>query len=131
MKTETFWKAYMWWIVAVVGLLVVVAAVTIMASQAQDETVVAPAPLPSTITPMFSVKDYGAKGDGVTNDEAAILATVAAANGAIVYFPDGSYLVGKSFKLPDSVLAKGGVNPASYLTVVEAVGTVTWRWVRP
>lgn len=46
----------------------------------------------------FNVKAaaYGAKGDGTTNDRAAINAALAAANaagGGIVYFPAGTYLV--------------------------------------
>lgn len=45
----------------------------------------------------FDVKAYGAKGDGVTNDAAAInlaaTAAGAATNGGIVYFPPGTYYV--------------------------------------
>lgn len=37
-----------------------------------------------------SVKDFGAKGDGVTDDSAAILAAVA--TGAKLYFPQGTYI---------------------------------------
>jgi hypothetical protein len=37
----------------------------------------------------INVLDYGAKGDGVTNDTAAIQAAVAA--GGTIYFPDGTY----------------------------------------
>lgn len=39
-----------------------------------------------------SVKDFGAVGDGVTNDTAAFLAAIAAAD--VVFIPAGSYLVG-------------------------------------
>ena len=41
-----------------------------------------------------NVKDFGAKGDGVTNDQAAIQAAsnYATANNASLYFPDGTYL---------------------------------------
>jgi len=43
----------------------------------------------------YSVKDYGAVGDGVTNDTAAIQACVTAANtaGFPAYFPPGNYVV--------------------------------------
>lgn len=47
---------------------------------------------------VFNVKAYGAKGDGVTDDTAAIQATVTAAvavNGT-TYFPPGTYLVSSS-----------------------------------
>jgi hypothetical protein len=47
-----------------------------------------------------SVKDYGAKGDGVTADQAAINATVTAANGRWVLFPPGNYLVTVTTTLP-------------------------------
>jgi hypothetical protein len=46
---------------------------------------------------MISVRDYGAVGDGVTDDTAAICAAEAdrsaKATGAILYFPPGTYLV--------------------------------------
>ena len=51
---------------------------------------------------VFNVKDYGAKGDGITNDQAAIEAAIAAAAAsisnqttqqAIVYFPRGIYRI--------------------------------------
>ena len=42
--------------------------------------------------PLYNVKDYGATGDGTTNDTAAITATFAAAgNNSIIYFPAGTY----------------------------------------
>lgn len=45
---------------------------------------------------VYNVKDYGAVGDGVTNDTNAIRAAVTAcqlAGGGIVYFPNGTYLI--------------------------------------
>lgn len=42
---------------------------------------------------VFNVKAYGAKGDGTTNDTAALAACFAAApEGATIYFPGGTYL---------------------------------------
>jgi hypothetical protein len=44
---------------------------------------------------IVNVKDYGARGDGVTDDAAAIQAAATTAAGGILYFPpDGTYLVG-------------------------------------
>lgn len=40
-----------------------------------------------------SVLDYGAVGDGVANDTAAITAAIAAANGGIVWLPKGEYKI--------------------------------------
>lgn len=43
-----------------------------------------------------SVKDFGAKGDGKTDDKSAIQAAIDAVNkagGGIVRFPEGTYLV--------------------------------------
>jgi len=48
-------------------------------------------------TDTVSVKDFGAKGDGVTDDGPAIRAAIAAlkaADGGTLFFPSGEYLVG-------------------------------------
>jgi len=47
------------------------------------------------LSQILSVKDFGAVGDGVTNDTVAIQNAIAAANGSTVYFPDGTYMVSK------------------------------------
>ena len=41
---------------------------------------------------MINVKDFGAKGDGITKDTAAIQSAINA--GGVVYFPAGVYLSG-------------------------------------
>lgn len=71
-----------------------------------------------------SVKDFGAKGDGVTDDRAAItaaLAEVAKAGGGTVMFPPGVYVVGRegraawSLDLPCDHCTLVGVKGRSWL----------------
>src|SRR6266511_3357090 len=55
---------------------------------------------------VFNVKDFGATGDGTTNDTPAINDAVVAANaagGGIVEFPTGTYLAGGSIHLLSNV----------------------------
>lgn len=64
----------------------------------------------------FNVKsaDYGAVGDGVTNDATAIQAAVTAAHaagGGIVFFPRGTYLINSTITVPSTVSFLG-VGPA-------------------
>lgn len=91
---------------------------------------------------VINVKDYGAIGDGVTNDYAAIVAAYAAvpATGAVVYWPSGTYLIGGvsavSFAVPSytqTVFAGGvvidittwpnSINGASFQPVFAPTGT--------
>jgi hypothetical protein len=54
----------------------------------------------------FNVKDYGAKGDGVTDDEAAIEAAMVAAGTSpwsTLYLPAGTYMVSSGFNMPSQV----------------------------
>ena len=48
---------------------------------------------------ILSVKDFGATGDGSTNDTTAIQAAFSAASGATIVFPKGSYLVTSTISL--------------------------------
>lgn len=53
---------------------------------------------------VYNVKNYGAVGDGVTDDTAAIQATIAAAGaGGVIYFPKGTYLVSASITSLDGL----------------------------
>lgn len=63
-------------------------------------------------TDLVSVKDFGAVGDGVTDDTTAIKAAVAAAasysnRAAAVYFPGGFYNVSSTIELPSWVQLVG------------------------
>lgn len=48
---------------------------------------------------IISVKDFGAVGDGVTDDRAAIVLALAAAKNSALYFPAGTYLISNSISL--------------------------------
>jgi hypothetical protein len=49
----------------------------------------------------YNVKNYGAVGDGVSNETSAITAAIAAARaaGSVIYFPKGKYLYSENFTL--------------------------------
>lgn len=61
---------------------------------------------------LVNVKDFGAKGDGVTDDRAAIQAAINylradGRTGGIAYFPMGEYRVSNTIKLPTGVTIRG------------------------
>jgi Pectate lyase superfamily protein len=78
-----------------------------------------------------SVKDYGAVGDGVTNDTAAFTLARAATNGAY-YIPNGTYLVDPA---PDVFADLFSAGNAAFLKVSGITYTISnafagpWRWV--
>jgi hypothetical protein len=58
----------------------------------------------------YSVRDYGAKGDGKTDDTAAFqkaLDTAAQAGGGVVYAPRGNYFFAGHLNVPNAVILKG------------------------
>lgn len=62
---------------------------------------------------VMNVKDFGATGDGVTDDGDAIQSavTAAGATGGVLYFPPGTYLVASPVTLANGVTYRGaGVN---------------------
>src|SRR5712692_2228609 len=82
----------------------------------------------STTAPWIDVKTYGAKGDGVTDDTAAIQAALDGrpSTGAVIYFPAGTYLTTASLNIKnprimlvgagtDITLIKAGANIATAL----------------
>lgn len=64
-----------------------------------------------------SAKDFGAKGDGVTDDTAALKAAAAylagLAQGGILYLPSGDYLVTDTVRFQDSGISLLGAWPAT------------------
>lgn len=70
--------------------------------------------LANRATEHFNVKDFGALGDGAEDDTAAIQAAITAAaaavhgaQGAVVYFPTGTYLINARLTLPNRVGLQG------------------------
>lgn len=64
---------------------------------------------------VFNVKDYGAKGDDVTNDTAAINAAIAACpEGGTIYFPAGIYRVSSPIVLKRNRTYRGSHSPKWY-----------------
>ena len=64
----------------------------------------------------FNVRDYGARGDGITDDLAAIIKAVgAAAAGGRVFFPAGTYLVSGTISVSRPDIRFAGVGTESRL----------------
>ncbi len=65
----------------------------------------------------INVKDFGALGDGITNDQPAIQSAINSFNGhlGMVYFPSGIYLLTSPINLTDSVLLKGNSSDSTTL----------------
>lgn len=84
----------------------------------------------SRLRDMVSVKDFGAKGDTVTNDTAAIQAAinaVAAAGGGVVYFPPGIYMVQSlsiTLAVSAAITLRGAGKYATYLRKISGSAPV-------
>ena len=65
----------------------------------------------------INVKDYGAIGDGITNDQPAIQSAINSLNGRLgmVFLPSGNYLLTSPLTLTDSVLIKGNTSDSTAL----------------
>jgi hypothetical protein len=64
-----------------------------------------------------NVMDFGATGNGTTNDQPSVLNAIASLNGnpGYIYFPPGNYLLNGPLSLPDSVILKGVSSSLSVL----------------
>ena len=62
--------------------------------------------------PWINVRDWGAKGDGATDDTASIQAAYNAApgTGAVVVFPQGTYIISAAIVVPRSNIVTEGCN---------------------
>lgn len=73
----------------------------------------------------LNVKDYGAEGDGITNDQTAIQDAIDAlpANGGLVLFPEGIYLIEGLILVPDYVTLQGvGFGTKIHFDFVQDIG---------
>ena len=67
---------------------------------------------------VFNVRDFGAKGDDVADDTAAIREALAAAEkngGGVVYFPWGTYRLNDWIGVPEKTILRGEVRDGSVL----------------
>jgi hypothetical protein len=75
---------------------------------------------------VFNVRTFGAVGDGVTDDSAAIdacTAAVAAAGGGTIFFPPGNYLMSTdTFIPPSNTLVQGSGIDATTITNTSTAG---------
>ncbi len=58
----------------------------------------------------YNVRDFGAKGDGVTDDTTALrsaFAYIAWRNGGVLTFPEGDYLITSTLALPSNITIQG------------------------
>lgn len=69
----------------------------------------------SNFKPFYNVKEFGAKGDGVTDDRAAILAAIAAVPtaGAEIFFPQGVYVISDTITIKNHGVSLVGLPFAS------------------
>jgi polygalacturonase len=71
---------------------------------------------------VYNVKEYGAKGDGVTDDTAAINAALTACAVGVVYFPPGAYKITSTINMKPGVAFWG--NSMFTSTLVAGAGAI-------
>ena len=84
-----------------------------------------PGTIPDVTVNVFDVLDFGAVGDGVTDDAAAIQAIIdGAPDPAVVLFPAGSYRIESELDLKSGVVLRGQGYRSSHLECLNAGGCV-------
>lgn len=81
--------------------------------------------------PWVDVKRYGAKGDGVTDDTAAILAAIAALDatyGGVVFFPKGKFIHSAALPVTKNITLKGSGKHSTILSSAHAGDGITSTW---
>lgn len=74
---------------------------------------------------VYNVRDWGAIGDGSTNDKAAIDACIAAAPaGSVIYFPKGNYFLSAALATITKTLNIKGDGRTTFITCNSTTGTV-------
>jgi len=87
---------------------------------------VTPAKLGIDTWELKSVKAFGAKGDGIANDTAAIKDAIAAGAGVnIVYFPAGTYIVKEPIVIPSNSYIKGAGGVSTSIKMHDSIGRKT------
>jgi hypothetical protein len=76
---------------------------------------------------VVNVKDFGAKGDGVTDDTVAIQAALDVGGGKLVFFPDGVYIVSTSLITSATDSEKVFIELGS--ATIKASDTFTGEWL--
>ena len=74
----------------------------------------------------FDVRAYGAKGDGVTDDTAAIQAGLTAAAGNVAVIPAGTYILSSALTVPNNTTLVGAGKYATTLKMKASVNSNTF-----
>ena len=87
-----------------------------------------PGDIPNIDGPIINVKDYGAVGDGVTDDYDAIQNAInAATNPSIVFFPAGTYLIQDRLSLQSGVVLRGEGHQLTHIVCQSSSGCIQLR----
>lgn len=77
---------------------------------------------------MVNVKDYGAKGDGITDDTSALRDALTAGAGKTVYIPEGTYLFSGTLHVKSGTTVRGcGTDSVLQVATAYSLDTYDWR----